>query len=328
MNENEKNGLNPETDQAVDEPNNMSRAESLKILGLPENASDDAVKFRYGALLRQYKKKIDEYGTTYEDLEYYKSITSAYDNVFGYSHDFTDDDPTSPIPYKYRRKYGKFLTWLEQYRLIVMLGVVIIILAVVFIVQNVGRNKVDLKVKFVGAYTQSLYENLSDQMNKKSKVFGNVQITFFTVTTDTTMLDAQARTQAEAFYSQLMADGQLDVVLIDKESFDVYVKQYAFLPLDELIEAYGSEHGNAFLLDTYSYATYPDSEGKIVVPQGIYGVDVTSSTFFNDCTALEWLYDSAKGQEKTMIFAIARHSNAVDKSAEFLYELLDSRQLP
>ncbi len=305
-----------------EELQNLSRAECMRILGLPEDADDEAVKFRYGALLRQYKKKVDEYGSTYEDLAYYRKITAAYDTVFGFTHDFADDNPTSPIPFKIRKRFGKFATWFEQYRLVVMLGAVIILLAVVFIVQNVNRDKTDMKLKFVGAYMQSLDVNLTKQLDEKSEVFDNAQITFFTVTTETNMLDAQARAAAESFLGQLMADGQLDVVLIDKESYEVYVRQYAFMALDEIYQKYCETHSDSYLLEIYEYDSFLDDEGMIVVPQGIYGIDVSSTKFFED-TGLVWLYNSEKGQEKTMIFCIARRSNNVEKSAEFLDELLN-----
>lgn len=300
---------------------NLSREECLEILGLPGDAADDAIKKKYGALLRQYKRQVDEYGETYESLAYYRRITGAYDKIFGYSHDFNDDNPTSFIPYKIRRKYGKFLTWIEQYRLAVMLVVVIIVLALVFILQNLGP-KSDLKLKFVGAYIQSLSSNLSEEMNERSEVFNKVQISFFTVTTDTSLLDATARTNAEAFLGQLMAPGQLDVVLIDKESYDAWVKEYAFLPLDEIYSDYCDKHSDSWLLNIYEYESEPDEDGNVLVPHAIYGIDVTDTKFFEDMGLL-WLFDEEKGQEKSMIFCIARRSTNIEKSAEFLSELLN-----
>ena len=324
---NSKNGentVNTMRSESVDEEfREIPKAECFKILGLPENASDDAVKFKYGALLRQYKRKVDEYGATYDDLAYYKRITAAYDTILGYSHDFADDNPTSRIPYKYRRKFGKFLTWFEQYRLIVMLGIVIVLLAVVFVVQNCGRDKTDMRLKFVGAFAQKIDENLTKQINEKSQVFDHAQLTFFECTTESTLLNFNLLYTAEVFYGQLMAKGQLDVVLIDKESFDVYVKNYAFLPLDDIWSEYTLTHDNTYNIGVFSYGSDSDPGSKVEIPTAIYGIDVTDTKFFEELGLL-WLYDEAAGQEKTMIFCIARRSTNVEKSAEFLAELLST----
>ncbi|MBO7399119.1 MAG: J domain-containing protein [Clostridia bacterium] len=303
-----------------EELRNLSRAECCTILGLPEDADDESIRQRYGALLRQYKRKVDEYGTTYDDLAYYKRITAAYDTVFGFTHDFSDDNPTSPVPYKVRKKWAKFIAWLDQYKLAVFLGAVIIFLAVMFTVQTLNHGKTDIKIKFVGAFAQDPQTNLTEQLNEKSEVFGNAQVTFFTVTTSTTLLDASARTGAESFLGQLMAKGALDVILIDKESFDVYVAQNAFLPLDEFYEAYTAAHGGAYLMNVYQYESEPDSRGNVLVKSGIYGIDVSDTTFFEG-TGLTWLYDAEKGQEKTMIFCIASKTRNADKAWSFFEEL-------
>jgi len=304
-----------------EELRNLSRDECCEILGLPGDADDESIRQRYGALLRQYKRKVDEYGTTYEDLAYYKKITAAYDTVLGVSHDFSDDNPTSPVPYKIRKKWGRFIAWLDQYKLAVFLVAVIVFLAVMFTVQTLNHGKTDIKIKFVGAFAQNPETNLTKELNEKSEVFDNAQVTFFTVTTSTTMLDASARTGAESFLGQLMAKGALDVILIDKESFDVYVAQNAFLPLDTFYEDYLSSHPGAYSLNIYQYESEPDSRGNVLVKAGIYGIDVTSTAFFEN-TGLTWLYDEPKGQEKTMIFCIASKTRNSEKAWAFCEELL------
>ena len=50
-----------------------------EILGIPEDSDKKIVKDRYDLLIRQYKYKTDEYGTTNEDLTYYNSV---YEYIF------------------------------------------------------------------------------------------------------------------------------------------------------------------------------------------------------------------------------------------------------
>ena len=79
-----------------------------ETLNLPENAPREMVERKYGALLRAYKQRTDEYGVTEEDLAYYRRITEAYDRLVGTVHDYSDPNPTSMIPYKVRKVYYKF----------------------------------------------------------------------------------------------------------------------------------------------------------------------------------------------------------------------------
>lgn len=318
---NELNNINSANPALDEELREYDRAECCRILGLPEDADDEAVRIRYGALLRQYKKNVDEYGATYEGLAYYNRITKAYDTVFGYSHDFSDDNPTSPIPYKVRKKFGKFATWFEQYRLAVVLVVVIVFLGVVFVVQSINKGKYDVKLKFVGAFGESPTQNVTRNLNAKSQVFDNAQVSFFTVTTSSSMLELGARTGAEAFLGQLMAKGALDVILIDKESFDVYVQNKAFLSLDDFYERYKESHSDSYLLELYDYESPPDDKGNILVEQAIYGIDITGTDFFED-TGLLWLFDAEAGQEKSMVFCVAAKTANPEAAYAFMEELL------
>ena len=96
-----------------------------------------------------------------------------------------------------------------------------------------------LTIKFVGAYGAKSENALKDHIDKKSEAVDNVQLSFYTVTTGTSF-DQSSQSQATAFLSQLMA-GSLDVVLIDKESFDVYVSQKAFKDIQFFIKEYFCE---------------------------------------------------------------------------------------
>ena len=305
---NEENNAN---ENAVKESVTLTREEALKILGLPEKADDRTVKQRYGALLRSYKQRTDEKGATYEDLAYYENISLAYDTIFGFKHDFGDDNPNSPIPYKFRRKWGKFLTVFEQYWFAFLLVAICGVLIAVFISQRIKNGKEDLIIKFVGAYQSSLNTNFTDEVNKKSKNFNNTQVTFFKCTTNTNYLDSSARSAAENFEAQLMSPGQLDVVLIDKESFEIYARKGVFVSLDEFL--YGKN---------YDYAYKTDDSGDDDRSQ-ILGVYVTDTTFFEGM-GLEWLYDAEKGQEKTMIFAIAANSKRKEAAMTFFDELMET----
>ena len=326
MNENSKKDIiqNSESGAAeVRQCEQLTREQCLEILGLPENADDNAVKQRYGGLLRQYKRRVDEKGTTYEDLEYYKHITTAYDTIMGFTHDFGDDNPTSPIPYKFRRKWGKLLTFAEQYSLLLIMGAVVICLGIMFVIQATNNKEEDIAIKFVGAYGSLEQQVITEKLNESAESFDNAQVSFFTVTTSTNMLDNAAKTYATTFLSQLMA-GALDVVLIDKESFDVYVTEAAFLKLDDLIADYEAEGGDLNHLELYRYGGL--EEKGYVIEEGVYGIEVTGSELINAIPEIEWMYDEEAGQEKTMIFTICRSSDSHDVAWEFGKELIETTE--
>lgn len=295
----------------------FTKEESYEILGLSPESSIDTVKQKYGALLRQYKRRTDEKGTTYEDLAYYRRITAAYDTILGIKHDYNDDNPTAIIPYKVRRKFGKFFATFEQYWFAFLLVGIVIILAVTFVIQRKRTGTHDMIIKYVGAFAQDPMVNMTEKLNEKSEVFDNAQVTFFTVTTKSTMLDASARSQASNFLAQLMSPGALDVIFTDKESFEVYAAEKAYTPLDDYCTELINERGTE--INFLTYASEPGAD--VEIPSAVYGIEITDSEFFND-VGLSWLYDEAAGQEKSMIFSIASNTKNADNAWKFLEEII------
>ena len=124
-----------------------------QILGLPENADRELVEKKYGALVRQYKQRTDEYGTTNEDLDYYNEITKAYNEIMGIDGDYTDTDPTNIIPYSIRKKWHKISSFFDSYKLLICGGLLIVVIGVLTYLQLKDASKQDLYIKFVGAFS-------------------------------------------------------------------------------------------------------------------------------------------------------------------------------
>lgn len=293
-----------------------SKENSYKILGLEPGVADNVVKYKYGALLRQYKQKTDEYGVTDEDAAYYEKITRAYDDIMGITHDFSFYDPSSSAPYWLQKFWAKLCAFCDQYNVLLITLGILVIGGIVFAWQITKNGKEDMTLKFVGAYGATSENTLKSQIDEKSQAVENVQLSFYTVTTNTTY-DQSSQAQATAFLSQVLS-GSLDVVLIDKESFDVYVAEKAFKDIQFLLDEYYAENPDAKKLETF---TYSSAEGEeIIVEEGVYGIDVTDSTFF-DGTNLSWLYDESKGQEKSMILAFCHKAEKSEKAEEFAKEI-------
>lgn len=295
------------------------KAGSYRILGLDPGVSDDMVKNKYGALLRQYKQKTDEYGVTDEDAAYYEKITRAYDDIMGITHDFSFYDPSSSVPYGLQKFWAKVCAFCDQYNVLLITLGIIVVGAVIFAWQISKNGEEDLRLKFVGAYAAASENTLKSQIDEKSLAVENVQMSFYSVTTETTY-DQTSQSQATAFLAQVLS-GTLDVVLIDKESFDVYVAQKSFKDIQFLLDEYYAENPDAVRLETF---TYSSAEGdEIVVEEGVYGIDVTNTTFFDDMN-LMWLYNEEKGQEKSMILAFCHKAEKSEKAEEFAKEIFNA----
>lgn len=290
---------------------------NYEILGLPEGSDKKVVEKKYGALLRQYKQRTDEAGVTDEDAAYYETITRAYDSIMGYTHDYSDDDPTSVIPRPIRRAWSKWCIFFDHYRLLLFLGIFLVALGTMIFLQLRDNRKEDLMVKFVGAYSTLDTKQFHEEVAAKSQTTDYPTISFFTVTTDTVM-NPSAQSQATQFYAQLL-QGTLDVILLDRESYDVYVEEMAFLPLDAYLDDFSSLPG--YSSDkVLSYE--PSEESK--VPAGVYGIDITECGFF-DGTQLDWLH--AGEQKKSMILTICYKTKRKDQALSFAKELMGAESM-
>ena len=291
-----------------------------EILGLPENAPKEIVEKKYGALIRQYKARTDEHGVTDEDAAYYQRITDAYNRIMGFDPNNYDDNPTSVVPYKVRRFGGKLATLFDQYKLILIIIVFIIVSGIIVVIQSRNADEYDLNVKFIGSFTTLDETAFAHKLSDRSEVAEQTTVSFYTITTSSGFApDTMAA--ATQFQSQLVY-GQLDIIFMDSEGWNSYKKQKAFYRLDELLK----EDEFALKMDKFDTLYYErtyNQDGIAEGPEsGIYAIDITDTTFFDEMD-LEWLYDIKSGQEKSLYVAICGTTKNLDKARAFLSELLD-----
>jgi hypothetical protein len=293
----------------------MGSAEDYKVLGLEENASRETVERKYGAMLRAYKQRTDEYGATDEDMEYYRTITEAYDNIVGTVHDFSDPNPTSPLPFKFRNFFYKLSARLDHYKFIIFIVLILGVLGVLVYFQVKDAKKDDMYIKFVGAYYAVNPGNVESELGEKSQVFKSPQVSFFSVTINSTENDSETANAAVAFRAQFTV-GSIDMIFVDKDNFDVYVAQNVFLKLDD------------FLAENASDPAFKDvglhSYGSDKVPQGVYGIEFTEAgSLYFENTSMTWLNDEIKGQERSMILCVCRMSKTGERALDYIKELVD-----
>lgn len=303
----------------------MGSSEDYKKLGLEENADRETVERKYGAMLRAFKQRTDEHGATDEDMEYYQEITRAYDNIVGTVHDFSDPNPTSPLPFRFRNFFYKLSANLDHFKFFIVAAVILAVMGILIYLQVRDTRKNDIYIKFVGAYYALNVSDVEAEIAEKSDVVNAPTVSFFSVTVNSSINDSETANGSVAFRAQFVA-GSIDMIFIDKDNFDVYVSQGVFLRLDDFLEENRGQPGFEDLeFHTYENTgevqEYSSTQGN--VPSGIYGIEFTEngSAYFED-TSLEWLNDSIDGQERSMILCVCRRSGTRDRALEYIKELL------
>jgi len=293
------------------------------ILGISENADKERVEKKYAMLIKQYKHKTDEYGTTNEDLAYYNKITKAYNEIMGIKDDYSDMDPTNIIPYSIRKRFQKFSATIENYKMLICGILLFCVIIILTVLQVKDSFKDDISIKFVGAFASG-YSTSEDgyidvQIKDKSEVVDAPIVSFFTVVEgETSLLDSTAKNAAVQFRTEFTT-GALDVIIIDKENLEIYIKQLVFLKLDDFLE----EHKNDTGFENLNVFNYENSgEEDDYAESGIYAVEITDTSFFEGMN-LEKRYPE---ERQTMYLAIARTSKRPDIAKAFAAEIISANK--
>lgn len=300
-----------------------NKENNYAILGISDNADKERVEKKYAMLIKQYKHKTDEYGTTNEDLAYYNKITKAYNEIMGIKDDYSDMDPTNIIPYSIRKRFQKFSATIENYKMLIC-GILLFCVIILLTVMQVKDSfKDDISIKFVGAFASG-YSKTEDgyidvQIKNKSEVVDAPTVSFFTVVEgETTLLDSTAKNAAVQFRTEFTT-GALDVILIDNENLDIYIKQLVFLKLDDFLE----EHKNDQGFDNLNVYNYTNSgEEDDYTESGTYAIEITDMSFFEGMN-LEKKYPK---ERQTMYLALARTSKRPDIAKAFAAEIISTNK--
>lgn len=296
---------------------------NYEVLGLSEAAEKELVERKYGILVRQYKQRTDEYGTTNEDVAYYHEITKAYNEIMGISGDYSDPDPTNIVPYSIRKKWYKISAFLDSYKLILCGSLLLIVIGILTYFQIRDASKDDLYIKFVGSFTSGYAETedgyIDKQIAAKSQVTNQPVVSYFTVVEGkTTLLDTSAKNAAVQFRSEFVA-GTLDVIIIDRENLDVYMRDVVFMKLDDFLEENKDKPGFADL-ELYHYEN--SGAEKDLAESGVYAVEISNMAFFDGMN----IRKEYPEERQTMYLALARTGKRQDKAKAFAAEVISTNQ--
>lgn len=302
---------------------NNKTESNYSILGLSENTDKERVEKKYAMLVKQYKHKTDEYGTTNEDLEYYNKITKAYNEIMGIKADYSDPDPMNIIPYSVRKRFQKFSATIENYKMLICGILLLCVIGVLTYLQIKDSFKDDINIKFVGSFTSGFSKSedgyIDIQIANKSEVVDSPIVSYFTVVEgETSLLDSSVKNAAVQFRTEFTT-GALDLIIIDKENLDVYINQLVFLKLDDFI-AENKDKPGFDNLELYHY----ENSGKKddYTESGIYAIEISDMSFFEDMN----LVKKYPEERQTMYLALARTSKRPDIAEALAVEIISTNK--
>lgn len=288
--------------------NQMDRDQALEIMELSPDATRDDIAKRYGVLTRKFRSiEKDERGYTIED------VTEAYNFLMGITYmDKNEEERKKALrenPPLLARILGvdpiKLENFFHYYKIHMIVGLVAVIVLIFSIRSCVNQVNPDFTIICYGklfAQDQTAVEN-----NVKERVAGinapSVQVF------STAIEDPQYLYATQMKFVAMIAAQEVDVIIMDRENFDVYASQGVFLPLDDLADEW------EFPEESYvrgSEMIDEDENGEPVYgPERIYGIDITETDFIKD----NGIYANSA------VVGICRNTQKVESSVEFVGSL-------
>jgi hypothetical protein len=202
----------------------------------------------------------------------------------------------------------------EYYRYHIIGTIVAIIFVTSFVSGILKQKESILGVTLVGKTIDTAkFEELKNKTNAEiikddPKNKKTVSYEYMTITDNA--MDEYSRASRDKLTVTIAAN-ELDVVILDKATYDSYVKQGMFLRLDTL-----AQYSNSLLKN------YPPVKGKIEAEgsdnsEGVYGINVENLPILN----------SLKFDSKDKVLCIITNTKRLDKSIEYINWLLSQTSI-
>lgn len=279
----------------------MKKPEARTILGVDKYATKDDIIKRYDIILKKYKNSDVVDGVKVED------VNDAYNVLMGY--DLSDSPEIKPSEPSAFSKFWARLLKLDPKEVEnffnyntgkIIIGIIALILVGSFVKSIVTNVKPDLYFTTVGQINIAEPEKVQESI--KSKIPELKAPTAEAMYMSPNDQGDQAYAIAMKV-TTVLAAGDMDVVLVDKEKYESLAKQGAFEKVEDISKAMGID-----LPKDESLSVKPD-EGD----SAVFGVDVTNSEYLKE--------NNIKGSK--MIAAIkinCNHKDAALKLYKIIYE--------
>lgn len=323
----------------------MDKKEARKILRVTKDASRNEIERKYAIYLRRHRaelaKKAEKQGegeeqsekTPYDSAapsveskqpdEYsFEQITKAYDVLMGYEIPQKEYVPGKAAPLLKKagideRKAKNFFYYYKYY----ILAIIAVILIVVFSVRGcVNAVKPDFNIAFIGRFLYSdAAEDLKDRIRANIPQIAEPGIDGAYLGEDG-LGEQQYAMEMKA--TILVAASDIDVCILDKNTFIRYAKQGALMSLDEIAPRLGvdlnankefvvSVDDSPFETEGTFEEETADSTVQEPAETHLFGIDVSNSAVLNETGVI--------GDEKiACIFVRCEQIEKAEKLIQFL----------
>jgi len=249
----------------------LDKKDAYQILGLKEGASKEQIQNKYNILVKRYRMSSDKDDKNSQmDIE---KIDMAYNLLMGYHiEEPTESRPNKPNPIL--KKMGvdekKAENFLYYYKFRIIVAIVLIIFAAFFIKDIVGKIPSDLDVAIVGEIFNNDTELFKQNVMDKMPELREMSIDTATFLKD---MDGQMEYAMNMKTMVLFGAGTVDIFFMDKDTYERFGSQGAFVNLDEVAgKLKVDEDKNSDLL----------LKTEEVQEEHLYGIDVSDSKLLKE----------------------------------------------
>lgn len=284
----------------------LDQQKALDMLELNTDASKDEISKRYGILTRKFRTmKKDENGYTIED------ITSAYNLLMGIT--FTDEKEQQrqkalrenpPLLAKILKKDPvKLENFFHYYKWYMIIGLVAIVAVVLSVRSCVNQVEPDFTMVLSGSVYAGDEEVLRADIMQRLPGITSPQVHLLTSNPS----DGEYNYAVQMKQMAMLAAAEIDVFLMDQDTFDLFSSQGMLLSLEEHLGTLPQETyvRGAVILEE------PADADPLLGPQTVFGIDITESDYIRENNIL--------GEK--IIAGIVLNSQRIDKALDFLSKL-------
>lgn len=284
----------------------VKMADAHEILGVKKDAGIEEIKKRYSMLLKKHKMMQGNMHYHSEDTSI-DDITDAYNLLMGYVTEVSEQDETKRPPNPVLKKMGidekKAGNFLHYHKVHIIISIVIILMVVSTVRGCVNRVPSDLNLAFIGEFYYNENDTFKQNIIDRMQEIKEISIDGALISPN---IDAQQEYAMQMKAMVLFAADEIDVYFLDKETFERYGKQGAFVNLDDIVQILYVD-----MLENEDYVLKLEDQDE----KHLYGVDVSKSSIFNGTNVV--------GEEK--IAAIGGRAKHYETAVQFIKVLLDNK---
>lgn len=286
----------------------VDRVVAYRMLKLKEGASKDDIGKRYNVILKRFRTASEEELKAEFGDQTLEGITAAYNTLMGYDViDPVIEAEENRKPNLFYKKIGidekKTKNFFYYHKVHIIVGIIAIIVFGYTLKGCLNRVEPDFNIAFIGKIYYSDTDVLKKNIINKFPGIKEIGIDGAMIVPDGSNAEQDYAMQMKAMV--LLAAGDIDVYIMDKDNFEKYGKQGAFANLDGLAGSFGVSKSDARYISL-------KPEGK--QSEHIYGLDITNSPILKQSNIA-----GDKNDKKIASISIrAKHPDKAQKLIELL----------